>query len=148
MSKRNLRSRSKKAAKTRETGSVSVWYPMLKAVTAGLFFLTALLLLFSFLLTKVDLPFSLIEPATLVMDALSCILAGFLAARAVRQRGLLIGGACGLLIGCVLLIISFFFSDTVDLQLLLKMTVCTLGGAIGGVSGVNAKTRRRIKGAK
>ena len=119
-------------------------YQILKSVTAGLFLLTVLLLLFSFLLTKADVPLSLLEPVTLLITAVSCITAGFLAARAIRARGLLVGGASGFGIYLVLLILSFFFSDSFDLQMLFKLIVCLLGGAVGGVTGVNAKSKRRL----
>ena len=116
---------------------------MLKAVTAGLFTMTVLLLLFSFLLTKMDVPLSLLGPVTQLITAVSCALSGFLLARKTRSKGLRNGAISGFLIFLVLLMLSFFFSDALDLQLVFKLAVCLSAGAIGGICGVNAKTHRR-----
>jgi len=100
-------------------------------------------LLFSFVLTKVDVPFSLLNPISMIMIAFSCVLAGYIAARSVRKRGFVIGAACGAMIDVILILVSFFFSDCFDLQVLLKLIVSILSGSIGGVLGVNQKAHRR-----
>jgi len=123
--------------------STRALYWILRGVAAGLFLMAALLLALSFLLTKADIPFGLLGPATQVIAALSSLLAGWLAARALRKKGMLVGVACGAAVFLVLLALSFFFDTPIDLQLALKCVTCMLGGAIGGVLGVNAKTRRR-----
>lgn len=127
----------------RNDDSASIFIKMLKAVTVGLFALTVMLLLFSFILTKVDVPFSLLNPISMVLIALSCILAGYLASRSIRKRGFIIGALCGAMIDLILILLSFFFSDCFDLQVLLKLAVSVLSGSIGGILGVNQKAHRR-----
>ena len=129
---------------SRNDDSAAIFIKMLKAVTAGLFALTLMLLLFSFILTKFDVPFSLLNPISMIMISLSCILSGYLASRSVRKRGFAIGAACGVIIDIILILVSFFFSDYFDLQAVLKFIVSVLSGSIGGVLGVNQKAHRRI----
>ena len=128
---------------SRSDDSAVIFIKMLKAVTVGLFALTVMLLLFSFVLTKVDVPFSLLNPVSMIMIALSCILAGYIAARSIRKRGFLIGAVCGIMIDIILILVSFFFSDCFDLQVLIKLIVSILSGSIGGILGVNQKAHRR-----
>lgn len=125
--------------------SAFVFNGMLKAVTAGLLMLTAMLLLFSFILTGVDVPFSLLNPITLAMLAVSCAFSGYIAAKHIRRKGLVVGAVCGLSIFAVLMILSFFFSGGIDLQLFFKLAVSAIGGSIGGILGVNQKAHRKIK---
>ncbi len=137
--KRDTSHRSEKNGQT----AAGALYPMLRGVTAGLFLMAALLLAFSFLLTKADVPFSLLGPITQLIAAASSLFAGWLAARALRRKGLLVGMGCGMIVFLVLLALSFCFDTPIDLQLVFKCACCVLGGGIGGVLGVNAKPHRR-----
>ncbi len=118
---------------------------MLRGVTYGLLLMAVLLAALSVALSRVDLPFGLIGPITQVIAAAACMLAGFVSARAIRQKGLLVGAASGGLIFAVMLALSLVIDGGFDLQLLLKLLTCVLGGMIGGVLGVNAKASRSRK---
>jgi len=115
---------------------------LVRGVTMGLFLMAVLLVVFSFILTRVDLPFGLIGPAMQMIAAVSSALAGYTAARRIRKKGLPVGAASGACVFAVLLVLSLFFENGVDLQILFKFLVCILGGMIGGVLGVNAKASR------
>lgn len=126
-----------------EAGAMGRLIPMGKGVAAGLLATTVLLLLFSFVMTKEDIPFSLVNPLSVGALIAGAMLASFMAARRIREKGMLIGIQCGTVIFLVLLLASFLTRFDVGFQAIIKYAVSAISGAIGGVLGVNAKTKRK-----
>ncbi len=116
---------------------------MLKAVTFGLLATTVVLLLFSFLMCKKDVPFVLLNPFSAGLLMLGSFISGYLAARRIRERGMMIGALCGLIIFLLLLLASFMSKFDVGLAALIKLAIALVSGAIGGIIGVNAKSKRK-----
>lgn len=138
MGKRNRRSHEAREGRQNPT-----LVAMLKAVTIALLATTAVLLLFSFAMSKKDLPLSLLNPFSALMLALSCFVAGYLAARKLRARGLAVGAGCGLVIFLLLLLASVQNEFAVGMTAAVKLVIALCSGAIGGILGVNAKSRRK-----
>ncbi len=116
---------------------------MLKAVTFGLLATTVVLLLFSFLMCKKDVPFMLLNPFSAGLLMLGSFISGYLAARRIRERGMMVGALCGLMIFLLLMLASFMNKFDVGLIALLKLIIAVVSGAIGGIIGVNAKFKRK-----
>ena len=116
---------------------------VLKAVAFGLLATTAVLLLFSFVMSKKDVPFMLLNPFSAGLLILGSFLSGYLAARRIRERGLIVGAMCGLMVFFVLIMGAFLNRFDVGLTALIKMIISIVSGAIGGVVGVNARSRRK-----
>ena len=126
---------------------------ILKAVTLGLLVTMVLLLLFSFLFCRQDLPLTLLNPLAAFSLLIGAFAAGYWASRSIGQRGMLTGASCGAALFFVLLIASLQTKAQVDLTALIKLAISLLSGAIGGVTGVNrrhgsSKIKPRRKEAK
>ena len=109
---------------------------ILKAVTLGLLVTMVLLLLFSFLFCRQDLPLTLLNPLAAFSLLIGAFAAGYWASRSIGQRGMLTGASCGAALFFVLLIQT---KAQVDLTALIKLAISLLSGAIGGVTGVNRR---------
>lgn len=116
---------------------------MLKAVAIGLLVTTVVLLLFSFVMCKKDVPFMLLNPFSAGLLMLGSFLSGYLAARRMREHGMILGALCGLIIFAILLLGSFMSRFDVGLIAVIKLMIAVVSGAIGGIIGVNARTRRK-----
>ncbi len=116
---------------------------MLKAVAFGLLATTVVLLLFSFLMCKKDVPFVLLNPFSAGLLMLGSFVSGYLAARRIRERGMMVGALCGLIIFLLLMLAAFMSKFDMGLMALIKLVIAVVSGAIGGIIGVNAKFKRK-----
>lgn len=116
---------------------------MLKAVMFGLLVTTVALLLFSFVMCKKDVPFILLNPFSAGLLVLGSSLSGYMAASRIREHGMLIGAFCGVFIFAILLLGSFLSRFDVGLTAFIKLMIAIVSGSIGGIIGVNARTRRK-----
>ena len=126
-----------------EPGKNKTAVSMLKAVTLGLLVTAALLLLFSFVLSRWELPFSLLNPLVTAALVLGGGSAGFSVARMLRENGLLLGGLCGAVLFLLLAMASAWSQSAFGMPALIKLVICTVSGAIGGVLGVNLRKKRK-----
>ena len=130
-------------AKGREKNGYSAFFVILKAVAVGLAVSSVVLLLFSFVMTKKDIPFSLINPLSAGLLMLASFLAGFIAAKDFKRRGMLTGALCGAVIFVAALIASAMFSAEIGAAAAIKLAISALSGAIGGILGVNSDRKRK-----
>ena len=81
-------------------------------------------------------------PVALAVIALAAFAGGFTAARLFKERGLLIGAACGALLFAVTVLGGLGVDGTTSgVMALLKPIIAVGFGALGGVSGVNLKRK-------
>ena len=81
-----------------------------------------------------------VTPVVLAVIVLASLVGGFTAARSFKERGLLIGAACGALLFALTVLGGLGIESTVSGAVaLLKPILAVGGGALGGVSGVNIK---------
>ena len=138
-----MKSKAKQRSVSKGNNATTNMITMLKAVTFGLLTTTVVLLLFSFLMCKKDVPFVLLNPFSAGLLMLGSFLSGYLAARRIRERGMLVGALCGLIIFLLLMLASFMSRFDVGLAALIKLVISLVSGAIGGIIGVNAKLKRK-----
>jgi len=115
--------------------------PLLIGLCIGVVACTLLLLLAALLFRSVDVPPDAAAPVAVSAAAISAFLSGLIAARVAGSRGLLTGGACGLLLFLVLLLLGLARGGVDSGYAVVKLAALTLAGAIGGVLGVNRKRR-------
>ena len=100
------------------------------------------LLLFSFIMTKVDAPDGLVSAMSSISLCVGSYFAGFLISKRYRKNGLFTGVFCGLIIFAITFIISMIFMKFAltmgTFSKLIMIIVCT---SIGGIIGVNSKVR-------
>lgn len=101
-----------------------------------------LLLLMSAVMAATDVPKSVVTPMAVVAAAVGAFIGGITAARIAKEKGLLIGAACGLLLFLVVLIAGFaVLKDIRGTYVLVKLLVLIGCGAVGGILGVNLRKR-------
>ena len=120
---------------------LSLWLrPLLVGVCVGVVCTTLLLLLCALLLYKLALPTTVVTPMALVALGLGGFGGGMAAGLCSREKGLLIGGLCGVLLALLLLIggIADGRGPTWGYAVL-EWAVLTVCSAAGGVLGVNRR---------
>lgn len=138
-----MKSKAKQRSVSKGNSATTNMMTMLKAVTFGLLTTTVVLLLFSFVMCKKDVPFVLLNPFSAGLLMLGSFLSGYLAARRIRERGMMVGAFCGLIIFLLLMLASFMSRFDVGLAALIKLVISLVSGAIGGIIGVNARLKRK-----
>jgi len=132
---------AKLSGKDSSFSSVSV--TIIKAAVLGAVFSAILLLLFSFSLSKNDIPLEIVNPFSAFLIAAASLCSGYLAAKKIKQRGMAVGATCGTVIFLLVSLISLMNSFEIGILALIKFGVSVLSGAIGGILGVNTKRKRK-----
>ena len=116
---------------------------VLWGVLAGETVTVLLLLLFALVMTLAGLPLAAADWLSAIAFCFGAFASGFFASMIVKQKGLLIGLICGVILTVIMFLIGTVFSkiDT-SLFLRLKAAGSILFGIIGGILGVNRKQRR------
>lgn len=88
------------------------------------------------------IPQSLISPMVIALSVLSSFIAGFITAKISRKRGLFYGALAGLMLFALFLISGLIASkEPVSVNVVMRMLVMILSGAIGGLLAVSKKTK-------
>lgn len=124
------------------------WSCYVKALTIGILFgaITILLLfvIFSLAIVKFNFPASAISLVVILSSAIGALVSGFLAAKIVHQKGILVGLMSGLLFSLILLLSTLLFSGSFNIgENISKYAAILAASIIGGVFGVNSKSHRR-----
>lgn len=106
------------------------------------FFITIMLFVtLSLLLSFTPLEENIIQPAIIGISSFAIMIGGLLISRKLKLKGILIGSLQGIIYMLILYLFSSFIN--MDFSLTLKsftmIIVGVLGGAIGGIVGVNLK---------
>ena len=120
---------------------LSVWLrPLFVGVCVGVVFTTLMLILCALLLYKLDLPTAAATPMAFVALGLGGLAGGFAAGFCGKEKGLLMGGLCGILLALCLLMISIADGRGPAWgYAVLQWAVLTVCSAAGGVLGVNRR---------
>lgn len=102
-----------------------------------------IVIVFAYLITKIDAADTVISVMTSAALCAGAYAGGFISAKKRRKNGLLMGVLCGLFMFFVIFIISTFFAQTISgFSGSAKLVMTLVFGAIGGIVGVNSKSRR------
>ena len=114
------------------------------SVLLGAACIAVLLLLFSIVMVTNDVPAFAIDICTSVSLGLGTLLAGYLAARILRSNGIVVGAVTAAVLFAVLFFISLIFVyRAITIVMLTKFAICLICGIIGGILGVNHKSKKR-----
>lgn len=117
--------------------------PVIIGAVVGALCCTLLLAVMAAIVASQDIPKAAITPMAIVAAAAGAFFGGFAAARIAREKGLLIGGACGLLLFILVALAGFaFLKEIRGAYILVKLAVMLVLAALGGVIGVNLRKRR------
>lgn len=122
-------------------------YHRLKSVLIGVFSgeiaTMVTLLLFAFLMLRMDIPLYLADTMIVLAGSVGGFLSGFICGYLLREKGLIFGAVCG---GVQILILLFFsfgiHSEISPLFLVAKFAAILLCATLGGILGVNKKKKR------
>ncbi len=117
--------------------------PLGMGLGIGVIVCAIVLLIAAAIMTTGILPASAVTPVALAAAAIGAFISGFVAARLSRERGLLYGAGVGLLLFLLITIAGMLSLQELRGTMMLLRAALTIGfGALGGVLGVNVKTRR------
>ncbi len=88
-------------------------------------------------------PYGAIPPMVIAAESIGAFFGGYLCGRLRRRYGMALGAACGLVIFCVMLLTGTASGGTMNGVTFLRLGLMLLGGALGGVLGVNQRKRRK-----
>ena len=120
----------------------NIFVNILKGLAISIVFTLVCLIIFSVLLVYTDLSESLIEPVIIVITGISILLGSSIGNRKAVKNGMISGAIIGLLyIFCIYIISSIVNAGNFSLSLnsVIMMIASLIGGAIGGIIGVNIK---------
>lgn len=127
-------------SKKRYSGVLSNTLAMLISALCGFGVIFACILVFSVLMTKIDLNNSVLSVLTSAALCVGAYTGGYVAARKRRHNGLLIGVLCGLFIFLIIFLASYFFAGTAGgFSGSSKFAMTLICAAVGGIVGVNNK---------
>ncbi len=128
-----------------ETGLlVKLIRPVLWGVCVGALTCLLLLLIMAAVMAAQNVPQTAVTPMAVAAAAAAAFLGGLTSARIAKERGLLVGVLCGLLMYVVVALAGFaLLREIRGTYALLKLFVLVGCGAIGGLIGVNTKQSRR-----
>ena len=119
--------------------------PVIAGLILGAVVTFLMLMLLAVLLTVKDFPASAAVAFSSIAAGIGAFFSGFLAARIVGRKGLMIGGLTGILLYLIVTLISLAVSAAdFTLLSLVKLAIILLAAVIGGVCGVNTRKRRKI----
>ena len=135
-----------KNSRTKENNSVDYSKIIIGSVTGTIIFF-ALIALFSAVSLKSDLfSKSSYMPLGLISAFFSSFIGGFITVRAIKKNGALLGALTGLIQALVSSAVVFFINErNSGTGIFILMTVIIIAGAVGGISAVNMKSRKKFK---
>lgn len=117
---------------------------ILSGTIMGTFFSILTLVISSFLFVKSqNISATVITPLTMFTIALGAFIGGYITARIIKSNGLFWGMIAGFVMFSVVFIAGLMISNgEISTLVLVKLTLMLLMGAIGGIAGVNKKSKR------
>ena len=121
----------------------SLWSRAVLSAGWAILIVLLIVLAFAFVLTKIDVPDSVVSVITAGALCIGAYVGGYVGAKKNRRNGLLLGIMCGAVIFIILFLLSVIFArSTEGLSGGAKLFLVMLCGSIGGIVGVNSKSSR------
>ena len=114
---------------------------LMKGIFISIAITLFMILVLSIVLSLTDIKESIIMPSVIFISSFSILVGGFIITKNIDEKGLIYGSILGILYMSILYIISSIINANFSLNLnsLIMTVVGVLGGAIGGILGVNFK---------
>lgn len=116
---------------------------VLFSVLAAVLVVTALIALFALVLSFITIPPVVLSGMTIATLMLAGFVSGYLAAKSIRKKGVLVGAVCGAAISILLFLLAGILFECTGWQLITKTLVVMAAASIGGVLGVNSRKKYR-----
>lgn len=117
----------------------------LLSVAFGCASILALLIIFSFIVTKVTASNMLIDAAVMLSTTVGGFVAGFLNASWIRKNGIYVGLISGGALCLIMFLLKLMFFGALPSGItFVKLLFLLVGAVIGGISGVNIKRKNKF----
>jgi putative membrane protein (TIGR04086 family) len=118
-----------------------IYGPFLLALAVGIFTIVGVLFVLSFVMFILELPVMLASSMAVVALAAGCLLSGWVIGRIKRVKGFILGMRMGGILMGILFLVTLLGGSMTFEGFIIRVSVCVISGAVGGVLGVNAKER-------
>ncbi len=127
-----------------ETAAERLLRPVAFGTAGGILVTLACFLLFALVMQFQDVPHIMVSPLAVTAAIIGSFFAGFWAARVLKEKGLLVGSICGLLL-FVIVFLSGAAAGTLGdgSAMLVKLIAMLPAAALGGMLGVNVRKKRK-----
>ncbi|MEG1971616.1 MAG: TIGR04086 family membrane protein [Oscillospiraceae bacterium] len=134
-----------KANVSKKNSSDLTYKKVIRASAIGMIIVLSFTLLTALLFVKFDIPFEALNPIGSFIFVVSSLTAGYIIGNDMKQNGIIYGSICGGIIFIFSLLISAIVNFSISRIFLIKLIICLISGAIGGMLGVNKKQKGKIK---
>ncbi len=118
--------------------------PLLWGVLAGTASIVVLFIIVSLIIAKLPVPIPSISLIVSICGGIGTFIAGYLSAHLFRKKGLIIGLMSGAIFAFLIFLSTMCLSGEIfSMGSLTKYLILLVAAALGGMFGVNAKTKRR-----
>lgn len=119
--------------------------PAIFGVVAGVITCTVLLVLVSCLMLLNDFPYEMLVLLTTIIFVIGGFTAGYISAKKTRERGMVMGLMCGIILSLLLCIGNIaVHGASFGMTGLTKFVCVMIAAALGGVLGVNKRRKTKI----
>lgn len=110
-----------------------------KSMAVALSLSLILIFILSILISSTNLKENIINPAVIFISTISLLIGAFLASKKIRKKGIILGALIGFAYMLLMYIISSLMNMdfTINLNSIIMIGFGVVGGAIGGILGVN-----------
>lgn len=124
-----------------ENGGGNKFLLMVKGICISMILSLLMMLILSMVLSFSNVKESVIMPTVIFISAFSILVSSFLVARRIENKGMIYGSLLGLIYMLILYLLSSIlnFNFSLNANAVVMITFGIVGGAIGGVLGVNLK---------
>lgn len=124
-----------------ENGGGNKFLLMVKGICISMILSLLMMLILSIVLSFSNVKESVIMPTVVFISAFSILISAFLVAKRIEAKGIIYGSLLGLIYMLILYLLSSIlnFDFSLNANAVVMITFGIVGGAIGGVLGVNLK---------
>lgn len=124
-----------------ENGGGNKFLLMVKGICISMILSLLMMLVLSMVLSFSNVKESAIMPTVIFISAFSILVSSFLVAKRIENKGMIYGSLLGLIYMLILYLLSSIlnFDFSLNANAVVMITFGIVGGAIGGVLGVNLK---------
>ncbi len=124
-----------------ENGGGNKFLLMVKGIAISMILSLLMMLILSMVLSFSSVKENVIMPTVIFISAFSILVSSFLVAKRIESKGIIYGSLLGLIYMLILYLLSSIlnFDFSLNTNAVVMITFGIVGGAIGGVLGVNLK---------
>ncbi len=125
----------------KENTGVNKFLLVLKGVGISIGLTLVMILILSIVLSFSSIKENIIMPTVIFISSFSILIGGFLVAKKIDEKGIVYGSILGLIYMVILYLISSImnFDFSLNVNAIIMIALGIVGGAIGGILGVNLK---------